>query len=285
MGDPVSYLWIALLLFIAPQISNLINNLNTIIPIVASGYVDNDLRNASLSQQFSGIIYSVIYFIFPFYLLHNEFSGQFGWLPPYWALISIPLLLFIFSGIIPYFIGMHRYKHQSEFFRSWIESWIHDFMNTFKFTDDTARLAAQQQLLLDLDEELKTRKSDNKIYAVFNLLETSPQQLHGGSGYTSQIYDIILKNKKNLLKWDSQLAFVEKLENISTNVQNAHDENRLSTYLNNCLDEVNKETEKSAKENNRIAGILTTAITAVIGFLFRTYQDELLKLLEMLNPK
>lgn len=284
LGDPVSYLWIALLLFIAPQITNLINNFNSIIPTVASAYVDNDLRNASLSQQFSGIIYSVIYFIFPFYLLHSKFGDQIGWLPPYWVLVSIPLLLFIFSGIIPYFIGMHRFKYQSEFFRTWIQTWIQDYRSTFSFADESAKAEKQKQLIVNLDEELENRKSDNKIFAVLELLDKSPEKLNSGQDYTTQIYEILLKNRNNLTKWDSQLAFVNKLEDIRINVLNAADDTRLIAYLESCTEEVSKQAEKSARENNKIAGILTTAITAIIGFLFRTYQDELLKLLELLNP-
>src|SRR5436853_430750 len=110
LGSEEAVAWIACLLFIVPQLILTISTLAVIMPILTSEYVDDDVRNSSLSVQFSSIIYSTIALIFPVWILKQQGVRIFEWMPPDWVILSIPLLIFLFACVVPFFIGMHRYR-------------------------------------------------------------------------------------------------------------------------------------------------------------------------------
>lgn len=100
-GDPKALLWIAFFQFVLPQIVFIPFFSILLWPVVTSEYLDDDLRNSYLAGGFSAIFYRAIYLLFPLWLFKKEIVGVFQLdLPPFWVLLSIPLLLFIFGSLV-----------------------------------------------------------------------------------------------------------------------------------------------------------------------------------------
>lgn len=281
LGDPGVYVWVAIFIFITPQITGIITNLNTLTPIVASEFIDDDLRNLSLSSNFSTIISSTIYFIFPLFILKNASSETFSWLPPYWVIVLIPLASFVFFGIIPFFIGIYKFKNQKKYFLEWQQNWIQEFKNPVLISAEEKRTS----LIHELYKEINTRISENKMYNFLKDLKNDSSEVNSGLTQSEQVIRIFNDNKDAITKWDLQLNFIQKLKEIEQNISNAKDNEELKSYFEDRLDEIKTDLENLEKNKNKMAGILTALITGLLGILLKTYQADLLALLEKFRPQ
>ena len=281
LGSTNVLIWAAIFIFVTPQITNIINNLNTLAPIVSSEYIDDDLRNSNLTASFSGIVSSTIYFIFPFFILNSLSSEKMSWMPPYWTIVLIPLAFFVFFGIIPFFIGVYKFKNQKKYFLEWQQTWLQEFRSSVLSSDE----AKMELSMNELNEEIGNRTSDNKMFAFLETVNNGKDLGVSAQTQGEQVLAILRQNKDEIIKWDLQLSFIQKLKETRRNLESAKNAEGLKSTIDTRLTELQKDLDKLDKEKNKMAGILTSVITGIIGVLLKTYQSELMALLERFMPR
>ncbi len=241
LGSKNVYVWTAVFIFITPQIINIINNLNLISPIVASSYIDDDLRNESLSSNFASIIYSTIYFLFPFVLLQTEFMDKFNWLPSLWLLALIPLILFVFFAIIPFFLGVYKYNNQKKYFLEWRQNWLKEYKSILQFPNENHKKEKEEEVQKEIDNQI----SDSKMYGFLN--GQIDELVNNASDSEKQIIKILIDNSKDIKKWDLQLSNIIKLEEIRETLNYVKDSETIIKNFDSKLEEI-KNTYKRNKQ-------------------------------------
>lgn len=280
LSSPEVRIWTAVFIFIVPQISNIINSLNSVTPIVASQFVDDDLRNANLASNFSSVSYSLIFFIFPFYILKQEFAFKFTWLPPYWVLISIPLILFFLLAIIPFFVGLYKHQNQKKYFLEWEKDWLDDFKNTLYLPAGGNKTTVEEEKMSVLQKEISARSTEDKINDLFTGLQDFRAVNPDNLSEAEEMLLLVKENERNIKKWNLQLSYISKLEETRDAVYNLKsDKDALKEYIENNMKEISEDIEGIKKSKNLLGGVLTAALTALISFAFKTYQADILKLL------
>lgn len=169
VGDAKAVVLIALFQFVLLQAGTIPAGILMQWPIVTSEYLDDDIRNSYLAQQFSVIVYSTIYLLFPLWLFKQDIRVAFpnfpvqADLPHFWILASIPIFLFLVGGVLPFFMGIHRYRAQVKTMFDWLEQWLKQVLitNTLPFGDLRSRQL--QDELSDLGEEITRRISENQL--------------------------------------------------------------------------------------------------------------------------
>jgi|GEM_PF-4403476 len=170
IGDARAIGLIALFHFVMPQLLRIPLLLIISWPTVTSEYLDDDLRNSYLADSFSNIIYQTIFLLFPFWLFKHEFT-QVEWsLPPFWVLLSIPLFGFIIGGLLPFFLGLYRYRSQSRSMDSWKARWLKDVAVINTMPAGAARQNAFNEKLEELTNEIKVRFSQNNLFTYYQRL-------------------------------------------------------------------------------------------------------------------
>ncbi len=161
---------IALFHFVLPQLFRIPILLLMSWPSVTSEYLDDDLRNSHLADAFSNIIYQTIFLLFPFWLFKQEINA-FQWpLPPFWILLSIPLFVFIIGGLLPFFVGLYRYRSQSRSMTQWQANWLKDMLVANKLPAGAARESSFNEQFEELNNEIRVRVSQNDLLDYYRKL-------------------------------------------------------------------------------------------------------------------
>ena len=180
IGDPRARVMIALFHFALPQLFRIPVLLLMTWPSVTSEYLDDDLRNSHLAEAFSNIIYQTIFLLFPFWLFKQEINA-FQWrLPPFWILLSIPLIVFIVGGLLPFFVGLYRYRSQARSMTRWQANWLKDMLVTNELPAGQARDSSFNQQFEELNNEIQVRISQNELLGYY-------RKLWEGDSSTSQL--------------------------------------------------------------------------------------------------
>ncbi len=169
VGDPKAVVLIALFHFVLFQAAAIPALILMQWPIVTSQYVDDDIRNSYLAQQFSRIFYSTIYLLFPLWLFKQDIQIAYPHFPVpadlthFWILLSIPIFLFLAGGVLPFFLGVSRYRAQVKTMFDWLEQWLKQVLitNTLNFGDLRSRQL--QDELGDLGDEITRRITENQL--------------------------------------------------------------------------------------------------------------------------
>jgi hypothetical protein len=136
IGDPKAKVVVSFFLFTLSGIISLLISVVFSWPIVTSAYIDDDFRNSEVIRQFSAVLLSTIYLLFPLLLFQNEtrtYFAQRGWyLPPIWVFFSIPLLAYIFGALIPFIAGIYHYRLQRNSMIQWRQRWLAEFTSALK---------------------------------------------------------------------------------------------------------------------------------------------------------
>lgn len=112
--------------------------------------------------------------VFPLWLLRPEVETYFthrGWpIPPFWLPLSLPILLFIAGSLVPFFIGVYRYRSQARVMSQWEEKWMREVLPVLKLPVGSTRAREIDDRLAKLGQEVEERISSNE--EVFRYYQT-----------------------------------------------------------------------------------------------------------------
>lgn len=279
LRDPSIYAREAMIIFIIPQLMGLVLQFIIIIPAVTSEDIDDDLRNAYLTQNFSGLIYIILFFLFPLGLFYDQYAAVISWLPPYWiAIITIPIL-YVLMAVIPFFMGLNKYKNQNADFLDWRLDWLKEMQNILLFADPVKKTEAFNNKIDELNAEINYLAEQDKYLKMYTSLDNLQPFVVGLPEKDKMIYTFVINNKNKLSKWDVRIAQVNKLQEYHDNID-LNNINASEDYIkNNIAFAENEMKESSTNGKNKIAPVLISAITAILGFFFKTYQSDILNVL------
>jgi hypothetical protein len=279
IGSPYARVLVALLQFTLPQLIMIPSTLALAWPTVTSEYLDDDLRNSYLTTSFTGIIYSTIYLLFPIWIFKEEVTSVLGWaLPPFWVLLSIPILLFLLGGAFPFFIGMYRFRSQHRIMLDWRRNWLEEVTPLCKLPEGEIRSAEIERKAQELDEEIRERYlSADKMFHFYQDLKLSdvPNEERplpvSDLGLQESILDIIRKNESQLVNWDIRFGHLDELLHLR-NIIGAGKSQDLGGFIEAKLKGIGAEKP----QKNVIAGSILSALSAGLVWLFKTYQTEII---------
>lgn len=176
MGDPSARVLIAFFQFVLPQIAFVVGAIVVLWPVVTSEYLDDDFRDDRLAQSFSSIIYSTIFLLFPVWLFKSELTEVLRWtLPPFWVLLSIPLLVFVLGSLLPYFLGLYRHRSQARLLIDWRVEWLKQVQLILKLPHGEDRTQALNEKLSVLQAEIEQRIAGNELLRFYQNLEAQQE--------------------------------------------------------------------------------------------------------------
>ena len=158
----------ALFMFVIPALVIFPASLATGWSAATSPYLDDDVRTYQLISSLSLILRNMVYWLFPVWLFRAEFSTRFPNLPPFWVLVSLPMVWFLVTGLLPFFLGAYRFRAQSRHILQWRKQWIEDWLRTLDLPPGPTRVEEIQQERMDLDQELSNRLERNEILALYS---------------------------------------------------------------------------------------------------------------------
>lgn len=169
IGSAREVIWVTLLLFILPQLFATLFGLGVIGPMMVSQFVDDDVRNALLTTQFSGAIYSTVALVFPVSILSR--NGQFlSWLPQgevYWLAVTAPLLLFFVGGVFPYLAGVFRHRAKRRSLVKWRKEWLRSVRKIALSPSGSNRAKLFEEKIAALDKTIEERIAENEILQLY----------------------------------------------------------------------------------------------------------------------
>jgi hypothetical protein len=176
-GDPGARVLVALFLFTIPQLIGLPLIAVVLWPVVTSEFLDDDLRNARLASQFALILSSTIYLLFPVWLFQEEIGTAIHPLPSIWLLLSVPLMMFLVGNVLPFFVGVYRFRSRARVLLEWRWRWMIDVLKLVKLPKGELRSQGVDEQIRDLEAEIRRRLAENTLFQFYeNLLTLSPDQ-------------------------------------------------------------------------------------------------------------
>lgn len=180
IGDPTAVVWITFFLFVFPALLSL----PTAIPVtwmtVASPYLDDDVRNSHLISGFSSIFYRSVYLLFPFWLVSSVFPEVFGIsIPPYWVLLTLPISVFVFGYLVPFYIGVYKFRSQSELQGQWRKGILQEMLEATKLALDSELRGQRLDEIGDkLSRELNWQSESNELLQFYLSMESSAEPVY-----------------------------------------------------------------------------------------------------------
>jgi len=173
IGDPHAKVWIATLQFLLPQIGMIPFSISLLWPVVTSEFMDDDLRNSYLAASFSAILSQTLFLFFPVWVVRNEIPLVFGHsIPHLWMILTLPLIVFMLGGLLPFFIGIYRYRSQSRIMLKWQETWLQGLNELVQLPSGRARESVLADKLQQLDGEVRRGFSRNPVLEFYTSLLT-----------------------------------------------------------------------------------------------------------------
>jgi hypothetical protein len=174
-GSPlVAQLYIAMSHFTVPSVLYAFVLCIVSLPIVTSAYVDDDIRTSHLLTVFTATIFLTGWLMLPIYLMHQpEVALQpalsKGWfsLQKSWVILPIPLFVFLVGGVLPFFIGMYRYRAQVNAILEWRRTWLTRMNEIFALPLGPNRTAEIDSLLAEIHHAIKARFEENDLFQHF----------------------------------------------------------------------------------------------------------------------
>jgi hypothetical protein len=142
-------------------------------PSVTSEFVGDDVRNSYLTQRLASVFSATIALVYPVWLYREQLGAVFS-MPPFWLLLSIPLLALLLGGVFPYFLGMYRFRSQTRLFLEWHRRWLHETLNLVKLPVGQQRSEGLDEQFRDLEQEIEQRLENNRLFKFYShLLESN----------------------------------------------------------------------------------------------------------------
>jgi len=179
IADPKAVVLIAFFQFTVVQILVAILTIITNWSLITSPYIDDDIRNQKLTTGFAGIILVTIYMLFPVWIFEGNLAvvqDILGFkLPGIWFLISIPIVLFIFGSLVPFFVGMYRYQQQAKLMVIWRKNWLQETRSILNLPSNTNRKDEWNNKVNELQLEIRNKSESNELLKAFLKFHTEEQ--------------------------------------------------------------------------------------------------------------
>lgn len=172
LGDPKARVLIALFQFTLPTLIGMALQLMLIWPAITSEFVDDDLRNFHLSTGFSNILYLTTYLLFPLWIFRNDIALFSITLPPFWLLLSIPLMLFLLVYVFPFFVGMYQHRHQTRSMMEWQQEWLSEVSRLLQLPESETRSRELEKKFDELEREREKHLKDSGLFQFFLYIYT-----------------------------------------------------------------------------------------------------------------
>lgn len=176
IGSSNARVWIALFQFTLPALSGAMAVAWIYFPSVASEDVDDDFRNFYLSWGFSSFLFLTILLLFPLWIFQSELSSVFGVLPPFWILLSAPILIFFAAYVFPFFLGLYQHRHKSRALLEWRRQWLEKFLQLSQLPDSDARSQAVDERIEELTAERNRLVSESGLFKFYLYVATGNQE-------------------------------------------------------------------------------------------------------------
>jgi hypothetical protein len=271
LGDKAGHAWIALTLFALPQMIQLIFTTNSVVPLLVSEYLDDDLRNSILCQYLSGMLTGIIYFIFPYFIIRSSGSLDFSWVPEFWIITVALLLSNIVLVIAPFYVGVKKYSSQRRNFLWFRQSFLENCRSILSSPEpDAVKRAALDRKIDELDEKIALKIQDSSTWSAFQNF-TKPG---GATKWEERFRQNIMDHKDEIQSWDKELASIQRLEEIRKSLASDNFA-ALKTFLDEKLEEVEKKLTESKKGKNILAGAITTVLVGAISYVLEAFHEPL----------
>jgi hypothetical protein len=266
IGERTTQIYLAWLCFLAPIILGAIYSMYEYFPLMTSTYVDDDLRNYYLIRSLPSAITTSIWLFYPMWLLNQPATPDNSMTS--WVLVLIPIATFFLLNIIPYFIGVHNFKHHS----------INLLNSRFETLNKLYTLSALpdgqicQTLITNEKQALKLEIQDLNHR---NVSRHMKDRLDHTSSTTSKLTNDIIKyltaNLEKMSKWDIRLVHLIKLEEIGRIIE-AEDLPRLKDYLNMELQNIQRDIQKANNRKGLFFGVTIGIFSGVASLLIKWSQ-------------
>ena len=298
--DPTAIVWITFLQFILGQVLTAAVLILVAWPMVTSEYVDNDLRDSHLTGMFSLLFTQTALLLIAATLAEPSLRivcARHGWsMPNIWLVVALPMITFIFAGVLPFFIGIFRRRAEEKRVNEWHVEWLNRISELLKLPAGEARDRALKQQIHVLHSEIVSRYSNNTLYEFYekefydvtvtrtpDFDESLSQRLLTGDAGpdeaspfprkrtlpgvplptpVQELQAIIARNYENLFKWDlrfKNLRNMLQLREIMIQPEPA----LLAPYVEAQL----KTAEASAKVSGQARSVIAGAILGGFSWL------------------
>jgi len=286
---PKTLFMISFFVFIVPQIVGIIIMNTLAIPALITTDYDNDLRNKYFINGFNNVLTTIVFIMLPLSLFYN-YNADSASLPPYWLLLISPLLLFILVTMIPFLIGTSKFHHQQLYNIKWRLSWLNSISRALIMPDPNSKYKTLQEKLAELNNAIDVHKTQHPVLEFIDYINNeddsteavSPDKYVDDIMKTKTILEIFKNNKDEIHDWDIRAKHLKKLQDLKNNINYENIDN-CKGYINILLKDTEKEKNELSRTKSSIAGLIITAVTTIIGFLFKHYQDDIFRILGQLK--
>ena len=167
IGDAEAVVLLALILFAVPAVSRLFAELLFVWPVIISPFTDDDIRTGHLVNSFAWMGQRIILLIFPFWLFETHTQKLFGELPPFWLLLTIPIMALVFFAVFPFFVGLHRRRVELDEMLNWRTLWIDRMLEAVSLPLGEQRTTAAKLQLTEIDQEVQECLKKYKVFRLF----------------------------------------------------------------------------------------------------------------------
>jgi hypothetical protein len=326
IGSAYARVWIAFFLFIVPQLVAVTVMLLLGVSMVTSELIDDDVRNSYVSGQFSNIIYSTISLVFPVWIFRQEIAQVFHLTLPSWLyglVLSVPLLVFLIGGIVPFFVGMYRYRLKAQSLLKWRSDWLKSVQKVLSLPKSSPqRTQLFQEKLSKLMGQIDARRNENELLKFYTKLRppehdvsapslpardpalatpdsvppNSPQPPPANSpkpGFSAssglpdpfkEIRTIIEDHEEILREWDIQFHDLDRLTELYRSLSGIEPVD-IDVFVQNELKDTNEELAALNPKRNMIAAFLLTVLPGAGSWLLTTQWGIISKLVENLMTR
>lgn len=310
VGAPEAKVWIALFIFAPLLVVNWLVTLLISWPAVTSEALDNDLRNFHLIARFAEMLNLMIWLLFPVWMLKQEVTGMFQALPPLWAILAIPVLLFAIGGLLPYVIGIFRFQSNRVALQAWRRRWLQGLLEIVKLPLGSARTDAVQRKIGELDARIEAKAAGNNLIRLYRdvldvgdpleanaggapalLPPPEPARLTSGlmrrpePTNEERMLEYINQHRQHLSEWD--LRFAELKEMLSLrHIGSTADTADLGPFIETQIKGIDQESRAAARSGGflpkALPGALASVLSSVLLGALKTYDAQISKFLSEL---
>ncbi len=295
--DPTAIVLITLLHFVVGQIVSAALLIMVSWSFVTSEHVDNDVRDSYLTGMFSLLFSQTALLLIGVILAEPSLKivcAQRGWaMPNVFLVVVLPLVTFIFVGVLPFMIGIYRRRAEQTRVTSWYVDWLNVISELLKLPEGDVRSRALAQQFESINEEITSRYSDNALYEFYeerfyevtvvrepDFDESQSRRLLVGQTQPGAVavppvrrwpkpvsasetpeQDIIINNYENLFKWDLRFKHLRNML-LLREIMLQPDAAKLAPYVDAQL--INARSQ--AKETGQLRSVIAATLLAAFSW-------------------
>jgi hypothetical protein len=305
---------LATMLFALPGVSGALGVLIILWPAVASEFVDDDVRNASLATGVPLVATLTIQALSPWWVSGQSALTVAGQRVPLWAALAAPFVVYLLCYGGPFFIGMFQYRHRSRDITTWRHQWLQGVLVASRLPIGGERTARLTDALSVLDAEVARHVMGSGVMRVLQSLVDSsgdgavpraqeavavasaprsfvaltPDQIAHAKVELRELkerfddanarksLDVIWIRRSDLARWDLRFAHVEALIRLRSLAVQAQSVDTAEA-IEAELEEVDRGLGGPGK--NLLAAGLATVVLALVPWAAKQWEADLLRIL------